>query len=269
MRTESPTRIALAVVLPLAFAALARAQEPEPAEIERIYDRDHAFSFMLPFFGRTAQLGVMLQSDPATDSIGARILDVRDDGPADAAGLRAGDIITAIDGRSIAQRDTDEVRPNQQLVRRLRGILPGDTVRLDYRRDGEPLAVNVIAAERTPQFRSRSVDIPSFDIDVPDEGSRVWVDALRFGPNAGLELADMNEGLGEYFGVERGALVIDVHRDSRLGLEPGDVILRIGGREVRDARHARSIVASYRDDEPVQLEIMRDGEQQTVTGEPR
>lgn len=265
MRTDSPTRIALAgVVLPFAFVALAHAQEPERAETELL--RDHAFSFVWPF-GGSAQLGIRLAYDEA-DSTGAGIRDVLDDGPAEAAGLRAGDIITAIDGRSIARRDADDARPEQQLVRRLRGILPGDTIRIDYRRDGQPLAANVIATERTPPYHTGRVDIPSFDIEVPDVGRSVWVDGgLRFGPNAGLELEDMNEGLGEYFGVDHGALVIDVHRDSRLGLEPGDVILRIGDRDVRDARHARSIVASYRDDEPVQIEIMRDGEPRTITGE--
>lgn len=271
MRTHSPTRIALAVVLPLAFAALAHAQEPEPAETERVYGRDHAFSFALPYFGGDAQLGVSLDFDEATESIGARIRDVLDDGPAEAAGLRSGDVITAIDGRSIARRDADDARPREQLVRRLRGIQPGDTIRIDYRRDGQPLAVNVIATERELLHHTRQIDIPSFDVDVPNVWRAGALDGvLRFGPNAGLELADMNAALGDYFGVDHGVLVIDLRDDdSSLGVEPGDVILRIGDRDVRDARHARSIVASYRDDEPVQFEIMRDGERQTITGRAR
>lgn len=276
MRTDSPIRIGLVIVSSVALATVAHAQEPEVAEADRCDCSrvqpwgDHAFSFALPYFGRDAQLGISLESDPATDSIGARIGDVLDDGPAASAGLRAGDVITAIDGRSIAQRDAEAQRPNDQLVRRLRGIQPGDTVRVDYRRDGQRLAVNVIATGRAPRYRARSVDVPSFDIDVPDVGHTRWLDGtLRFGRDAGLELVDMNASLGEYFGVDRGVLVIDVDSDSRLGLEPGDVILRIGDREVRDARHARSIVTSYREDEPAQIEIMRDAERQTLTSQAR
>lgn len=196
---------------------------------------------------QVAHLGVSLDSDAATDSIGARIRDVLDDGPAETAGLRAGDIITAIDGRSIARRDANDARPDEQLRRRLRGIEPGDTVRLDYRRNSQPLAANV---------------------DVPNVWRAEWRDgALRLGPNAALELAEMNEALGDYFGVDHGVLVIDVRSDSRLGLEPGDVILRIGDRDVRDARDARSTVASYHDDAPIQIEIMRDRQRQTITGQ--
>lgn len=196
-----------------------------------------------------AQLGVSLDSDAATDSIGARVRDVLDHGPAETAGMRAGDIITAIDGRSIARRDANDTRPDEQLRRRLRGIQLGDTIRLDYRRDGQPLAAN---------------------IDVPNVRRVKWRDgALRSGPNAGLELAEMNEALGDYFGANHGVLVIGVRSDSRRGLEPGDVILRIGDRDVRAAQEARSILASYRDDEPIQIVIMRDRQRQTITGQAR
>lgn len=277
MRTDSRIRTVLGIVLPILLAVTAHAQEPEPAETDRCDCsliqplQDHTFSFAFPHFGGDAQLGVSLDFDEPVDSTGARIREVRDDGPAAAAGLRAGDVITAIDERSIAQRDADDARPNDQLVRRMRGLQPGDTVRIDYRRDGQSLAVNVITAERTPLFRARRIDIPSFDIDVPDVGRGEWISgAWRFAGAAGLELADVNAALGDYFGADRGVLVIDVREgDSSLGLEPGDVILRIGGRDVRDARHARSIIASYRDDEPIALEIMRDGEQHTITGRAR
>lgn len=155
----------------------------------------------------------------------------------------------AASGWRTPRRDANDARPDQQFRRRLRGIVPGDTVRLDYRRDGQPLAANV---------------------DVPNAWRGGWRDgALRLGPNAGLELAEMNEALGDYFGVDDGVLVIDVRSDSRLGLEPGDVILRIGDRDVRNARRARSIVASYRNDAPIQIEIMRDRQRQTITGRAR
>lgn len=279
MRTDSPIRIALAVVLLFTLAAAARGQEPERTESERCDClrvgplHDEAFSFALPYLGGSAQLGILLDSDRATDSIGAHIGEVVEGGPAEAAGLRTGDVITAIDGRSLARQDASDASPGQQLVRRLRGIEPGDTVRLDYRRDGQPLAVDVVASKRSRLYHTREWTVPPVDIDVPDVPG-VWRGgsferALGFGRAAELELANVNEALGSYFGVENGVLVLDVPPDSELGLEPGDVILRIGDREVQDARHARAIVSSYRDDEPVQIEVMRQRERQTITAEAR
>lgn len=278
MRTDSPVRIALAIVLLFPFAAAARAQEPERTESERCDCvrfgplRDAAFSFAWPHRGG-AQLGILLDDDAETDSIGARIREVVEDGPAEAVGLRPGDVITAIDGRSVARQDANDARPGRQLVRELREIEPGDTVRVDYRRDGQPLAANVVAGERASLFRARALTGPSFDIDIPDVPG-LWRGAsldgvFGFGRGAGLDLADMNEALGDYFGVDHGVLVLEVRDESGLGLVPGDVILRVGDREVQDARHVRAIVSSYRDDEPVEIEIVRQGERQTIRSETR
>ncbi|HWQ11667.1 MAG TPA: trypsin-like peptidase domain-containing protein, partial [Roseiflexaceae bacterium] len=71
---------------------------------------------------------------------GALVGEVVPGGPSDAAGLRPGDIITAIGGRQLGQDAT------------LRSVLleyrPGDTVTLDVLRDGQRLQLNVTLAER-------------------------------------------------------------------------------------------------------------------------
>ena len=60
--------------------------------------------------------------------------------PADNAGLRAGDIVTAIDGRRIdASLDLDDILTN---------YVPGDRVTLDILRDGTTLQLGVTLAER-------------------------------------------------------------------------------------------------------------------------
>jgi 2-alkenal reductase len=71
---------------------------------------------------------------------GALISEVVPDGPSAQAGLRPGDIITAIGGRAIGQDAT------------LRSLLleyaPGETVTLDLLRDGQQLQLDVTLAER-------------------------------------------------------------------------------------------------------------------------
>jgi C-terminal processing protease CtpA/Prc len=82
----------------------------------------------------------------------------------------------------------------------------------------------------------------------------------------GLELRELNPDLGSYFSAEEGVLVMDVDEDSTLGLRAGDVILRIGEREVEDIRDVHRILGSYEEDEGVTLTIMRNGQQTTVEG---
>lgn len=83
---------------------------------------------------------------------------------------------------------------------------------------------------------------------------------------SGLTLAPMNSGLSGYFGTDRGALVLHVGGESTLGLEPGDVILAIGDREVRSPSQARRILRSYESGEEVTFRIVRRQAERTVTG---
>jgi S1-C subfamily serine protease len=82
----------------------------------------------------------------------------------------------------------------------------------------------------------------------------------------GLELTELNPGLGEYFSTETGLLVLDVDEDSTLGVNPGDVILAIDGREVEDQGDFRRILRSYDEDETVTITVMRKGREIQVEG---
>jgi C-terminal processing protease CtpA/Prc len=90
--------------------------------------------------------------------------------------------------------------------------------------------------------------------------------SFYFGSVGGLQLEELNPDLGEYFGTESGVLVTDVDEDSTLGLQAGDVILRVGDREVTDANRLRKILSSYEADEEITLHIMRQQREMTVSG---
>jgi hypothetical protein len=99
---------------------------------------------------------------------------------------------------------------------------------------------------------------------VTDEGENVFIvgtDCI-----GGLRMEELNPKLGEYFGTEEGVLVADVHEDSRLGLEAGDVILGIGDRDVSGPAQMRRILRSYDPEEEITLRIMRQKREMTVTG---
>lgn len=72
---------------------------------------------------------------------GQAVISVEADGPAAKAGLKAGDVITAIDGQEI---DADHPFINQLIFNHK----PGDTVELKVDRDGSSTTISVTLAER-------------------------------------------------------------------------------------------------------------------------
>ena len=72
------------------------------------------------------------------------VQEVQPGGPADKAGLKPGDIITTIDGRSI--KDGDD------LVNEIASRRPGSTVRLGYMRDGKQADTTVTIGDRDKVF---------------------------------------------------------------------------------------------------------------------
>lgn len=225
-----------------------------------------------------ARLGVVvrMRAHRENDKFGATLAEVLPGSPAEKAGLKDGDIVTRFNDTrlgGIQAEEEDQSGPGLKLVELARKLEPGDTVRLEYRRDGSTRQATVVAeawpelAAREFRFRGpdlmlpprlRAFEVPGLD---PDRDLRLFMEVG--GP--GLELANLNEGLGEYFGTRTGVLVLEPPRDTTLPLKAGDVILSIDGREPRSARHAERILASYDEGETVKLEIMRQKRRETVT----
>ncbi len=75
---------------------------------------------------------------------GVIVSEVQPGGPADKGGLKAGDIITSIDGRSI--KDGDD------MVNEIASRRPGSTIRLGFIRDGKPQDATVTIGDRDKVF---------------------------------------------------------------------------------------------------------------------
>lgn len=222
---------------------------------------------------RHARIGVALgDREEVAGRQGVRAARVPEGSPAHRAGLRQGDVIVAIDGRDLGSE------PAAALLDRLGEVTPGDTVDIGFVRGGEERTARVVTEEgdilralgdevrlQIPAMRrARAAALEAADgarIRAPGMDIRVH----RTGRH-GLELTAINPELGEYFGTDRGVLVTAVNDDSPLNLRPGDVVLAVGDREVRDPAHLRSILASYRDDETITLRIVREQRTQQITG---
>jgi S1-C subfamily serine protease len=220
-----------------------------------------AFEFRMPP-GRRAMLGVNLGATGA-DGAGVRVNGVSPGGPAADAGVRSGDVIVAIQATPITT--------GRELVKVMEGITPGDKVSLELKRDGKPVKVAVEARplDHVLRFRHEGVpDLPAVEglpamppmagiamAGVPHWLLEEWGDA---------EFASLTPGLGRYFGADRGVLVVRAPQDASLGLQDGDVIVTIGGREPENGRHAMRILRSYQPGEAVELKILRDRRAQTL-----
>ncbi len=262
----------------LGALALVGSPLPLPAQDRDDDDGPHVVTWST---GRP-RIGVMVdaRANAETDRYGALLSDVTEDGPAAKAGLKAGDIVTRFNGVSLAglKGDDDESGPGAKLVELARKLDAGDTVEVEYRRDGQSKKATLVAADLSGmamrEFRMRMPDLERMRIGPgelpkmrvgPEDGPRGFmfesgpgnIRVFMDGHAMGLRLTDLNADLGEYFGAKSGALVLETPRDSTLPLRAGDVILSIDGRAVSDADAAHRILRSYAAGETAKLEVQR------------
>ncbi len=179
---------------------------------------------------------------------GALVAEVLADGPAERAGLRAGDVITAFAGREV-----DGVRA---LTRMVADRDPRETVTLDVLRDGERHEIRVELGDR-----SASPTVAAAGPRGNRAAERTLGLALR--PLTDRDRAELGLPAGT-----AGAVVAAVDPGSpaaEKGLQPGDVITQIDRRPVASVDDA---LAALRDaagrEEPALLLVRRGDSQRFV-----
>ena len=177
-------------------------------------------------FGATAQdvTPDIAQALNVTPYEGAVIVDIVKDAPAEKAGLRRNDVVTALNGRAV--RGSGDLR-NQM------GLIPvGDTAELRVLRDGKPIVLRVtIEAARATTATGRQA--------VP-------------------ELSGARVGNLERGGRSEAVIVVEVDRGSPAwnhGLRPGDLIIGVNRRKVRDTGELLAQVRSV--ERPLVLNLLR------------
>lgn len=208
-----------------------------------------------------AMLGINIAAGPPGGAAapGVTVMGVSPGGPADLAGLRAGDVLLSLDAVSLAA--PSERAASQRLLAAMRRIRPGDEVAVSYLRDGEPAQTRLVAATFDPALLGQGLALP----EPPGWAAEGPGSAWPAGPFAGLALVPVSADLGRYFKTDGGLLVVTAPPAPEIPLRDGDVILAIGSRAPRDPEHAYRILQSYAPGEPVQLSLVREGRRQELS----
>jgi serine protease Do len=181
-------------------------------------------------------------------------------GPSANSELRAGDVITAVDGQAVGTA--------QQLRNEVRGKAIGQPVTLDVLRAGKALKLKVKPGE----FSEPSV---------ADNETHKSSSGETSSKGLGLTVRALTHELAAQFGVEmtEGVIVVSVDKSSpaaRNGIKPGDIITSIMASPnnsqavtnpkefadaVKKADLKKGIIVNLQSSESVRFEILKEGEE--------
>ena len=203
-----------------------------------------------------AALGVNIGSQREDDRAeGVEVISVSPGGAAAAAGIKAGDVLTEVAGKSLKRDDGDA--PRAKLLAAMRDVKPEQKVALRYLRDGKPASVDVVAQPLADRFFSNPPMMFQGEAGGGLPGMQRFMIGRAEGVFGSAELVPLTSKLGQYFGVDKGLLVVRAPEDSRLQLEDGDVILDVDGRIPSSPTHALRILGSYQAGEKLKLNVLR------------
>ena len=241
------------------IAELTRERLPQMMEIERRFA-----------FSNKPMIGITIDSSDEPNPVeGVLIEGVTPGSAADDAGLRAGDIISSVNDQSMSAESS--ANANKLLFKFMSGVQEGNVLTIEYLRNGNIGKIDLSPRVAESQSFAWSSDAPSIHVEripgVPNvirefriEGGFPW------GGNGlgSMELVELNDGLGKYFGTDTGLLIVSAPESEAFKLEDGDVIQSIDGREPKDVRQALKILGTYEAGDSVKLGIMRDKKKRTL-----
>jgi serine protease Do len=146
-----------------------------------------------------------------SDEKGALVAEAQDNSPAKAAGIKAGDVITTVDGKTVDSP--------KELARVIGNMSPNKSVEVKVWRNGSEQSFNVKLGELPTSDKMASADNPS-----PSTNSDDTLDKF------GLTVAPSDKG--------KGLVVTDVDPNSDAadrGIQAGDVIVAVNSKDVNSA----------------------------------
>ncbi len=175
---------------------------------------------------------------------GAFVNDVLPGGPAEAAGFQAEDIILSYNG--------DEIRNSADLPYHVGLSLPGSEVEVELVRNGRRENIRMLVG----------------DLDAVSSQQQFQLGSVAPVENTlGLSVSEISETEKQQLGLDHGLRISEVIGQvaERAGLQAGDIILSLNGRDLDSLADLAEINASLPTDSPLPLLVERDGQQSFFT----
>lgn len=188
------------------------------------------------------RVGLILSD--AEERTGVVVERVVPNSPAEKAGIQKGDVIQKIDGV--------EVTKPRDIRKFFRDLEDAKAISFELLRSGNPVKVTV----------------------TPEKRTRPWFRGMGSRKQLGVQLQELDGDLAAYFKVDpnAGVLVARVEEDSaaaKAGIRSGDVITHIDGRKVQTAGDIRDAISDLKDDQSVEITILRHGDHKKFTVQPQ
>lgn len=184
-------------------------------------------------------------------SHGVLIASVAQGSPAEKAGVKSGDVVTAVNGHV--------VRNAHDLSVKVVSIAPESKAQLSVLRDGKPISLDFVVGNLSAHTRGNDQNAPS---------------AAPSG-KLGISLAMLTPRTRQELGLDdnvKGAVVADVAQGSpadHAGIRPGDIIVAVGNQATANPHAVVSLVQNaLAHQQPPLLRILRDGQQLFVAVSP-
>lgn len=212
-----------------------------------------------------ALLGVLTSVDESTR--GARVEDVEEGTPADSAGLKRGDLITMVNGKTVTSP--------MDLSDMVQSFKPGDKIDLTYKTGKTEQTVSVVLGSiksgiarggQNRNFGNFYGNAPSRGF--PQEDLQRWFEQLhpRMDRNPNLRMfGDSGPKLGVVVEENRnpkGAKVTHVSPHSAAeaaGVEEGDILTSFGGEAIESVEDLKEAIAQNKGEENISVTVIRSG----------
>ena len=169
---------------------------------------------------------------------GAMVRSVEAGGPAEKAGVEAGDIITKVDGRAVEK--------SADLPRIVGGVKPGSKTALQVFRRGAVRELNVLVVEFEPERTAARA------------GEREPAKPQASVGSLGLAVADLSDAQRKELKLKGGVRVEAVEGAAvRAGVRDGDVLLSLDNTEVASVKQFETLVAKLDKSKPVTVLVRR------------
>ena len=207
----------------------------------------------ISFRAAPATLRRLYDLGPGAAAVGEMSPDADGDTPAADAGIREGDLITAIDGV--------ELRDSGQIVSLISNKRPGDTVRITYYRDGDERTATVRLGRRpgTDEVSQNAPRRPAPNGRGGATREPASMEAL------GLTLRDLTPQQARQLGTDEGVFVANVDRASEAyrdaEIRPNTLIVEANRRPVASVADFRRAIADVESGEPFLVRVRQVGPQ--------